>query len=190
MAQIPSNNTARLRMIYLTTGGVHKCGIRLSSSLGAIDDGKAFFDALLEALQLYLPSSFDPIGMEYLEEGSDIAYPIVHMFPSLTLNNDDVAGVQRATQFRWEGRAVIGSGGQMVASKVSLSMFNLIVSPAENFRYPRGAVDAFDDVIDLLNQEADPGYENILLAVNGGRATFYGYTNFNYNNHYERRFRA
>jgi len=145
-------------------------------------------DAILVALGTLLPVSFRVTGYDVYRANSDIAEPYSWSPPTLTRNPDEIEGVARAGQVRFEGKAIGNGEAGLVLSRVSIAFFGLMVEPPSMFRFQQGDYEQFDEVIAILNNSTADPY--VPCAVNGYRAIFSNYVNFQYNSHYETLYRT
>lgn len=189
MADLPQNNTDRIRLVYRNITGTHRATLRCASTTQGVEATLNLFSLILNGLGDYLPSSFVILGMERIYAGSTVAVPIGTIDPTLNLNEADISGTQYAGQWRWEGRAHTTLNGVTVASKVNFSLMGLMCPVPPSFRYAGMEQPRFHGIFGLLNSKAG---NNVYTAwaISGQKATWYDYTNFNYNSHFERKFRG
>lgn len=189
MAAYPPNWTDRVRLVYRNITGTHRATLRCDIDTGAVEATSSLFTYILEALGDYLPSSFAVVGMELIPAGNSVAIPIPTIEPTLDLNPLDITGTQYAGQWRWEGRGFTVTESVYETAKVNFSLQGLMVAPPPSFRYA-GSDDArLQAVTEALNDTTGVASQTA-YAVNGQKATWYDYTNFNYNSHFERKFRG
>lgn len=189
MANFLPNNTGRYRLVYRNITGVHRATLRCTDSIDAEIAARNTFEAIIGSLGQYLPISFVILACEYIAAHTNVVQPRPILDMEYTTNPNDLTGTAYAGQWRWEGRGINLHNGNLVASKVNFSWHGLVLAPPPTFRYVSTDIGPLNEVTEWLNSRIDNN-EEVGLAVNGAKATWYEYTNYNYNSHFERKFRS
>lgn len=191
MAPLPTNNTGRVWVDYITGGGLtsqeHTVMIRYSPALGG-----SFAEALTELCTALITPGvgayFDGwqiIGARHAAPGSDISFPITVPTVFTSFVGAGQATATRPEQAR-EARFVGRSSAE--GRRNSFSVYGVISSSFSqaDFREPALEGNYPDDVLSVIS-EAETGN---WVAIDGSFTVWYPYMNWQYNSYWERKLRT
>lgn len=186
MAPLPQNNTNRFFLKYTNGANEHVLAVRGGLTDAWLNEVRTAVGAFFQAIGLLLPAAFDYQEAYFQVKDTNFTFPTtLPPFPT-ALGSGTVTGNDRAWQWRYEGRSQTFSA--VAPRKVSLSIFGLQQTPPGDFRVATEDDPILAAGLEVLNDTTT--YPNSFVAINGERALFYPYVNFNYNSYWERSLRA
>lgn len=192
MAALPQNTTTRLFYDYVTgsgaTGTNHTIAQRIFGTTANIADAQLIMLAVLNAVTAaQLRAGWRILQVRYQAAGTNFSTPValssaLALFEGTSAGGWDYIGETR--EWTFQGRSPTSG------RKVDFSLYGVTATAPDNFRVaatfePNNWV---ANVLAVLN-DADNG-SIAFTSVDGSRALWYGYANWQHNSYWEQEFRS